>query len=142
MFIYHDVTWSNNILCLSPAGAVPAAARGGRVGHQSPLSFTTFCSPLITVNYNGGTAHFSGASLLLRLNANSSQVVPSAALAGHSITHQASLSSLPEHLEWVKNSVCTFLPGEIKKPLNSIYYKYRILHLAALCHVPEGLSGW
>lgn len=46
------------MICFSPAGAVPAAARACR-GHQSPLSFTTFCSLLITVNYNGRTAHFS-----------------------------------------------------------------------------------
>lgn len=108
MFIYHYATWSNNILCLLPAGAAPAAARGGCVGHQSPLSFTTFCSPLITVNYNRGTAHFSGESLLLGLSANSSQVVASRLHQHGTVSPTDFPLFSPQHLEWV----CTFLQGK------------------------------
>lgn len=126
MFIYHSATWSNNILCFSPAGAVPAAARGGRVGHQSPLSFTTFCSLLITVNYNRGTAHFSEESLLLGLSTNSSQVVPSLG--------QYRPLGFPLSPPWAlrmgeKQSVCIFLQGKIKthSTLSTINIEYHIL---------------
>lgn len=145
MFIYHYATWSNNILCLSPVGAVPAAAQCGRGGHPSPLSYTTFCSPLITVNYNRGTAHFSGESLLLGLSTNPSQVVQAGCTSPTptrlTSRGQCRLADFPLpstqngwETECVHNST-----RQDEKPRHSIAYKCWILHFVALCHVPGGL---